>query len=96
LKKGNLSLRELYRTFEKPGKNKIKELHDKLNDAVIEAYGFNSQNDILQQVLDLNLNVSQNENDKSKVQKPGIPDYYTNKQNLLSTDCVCFDTNTKK
>jgi len=86
-----LSLRTLYRTIEKHGKNKIRDLHEELDKAVIEAYGFNPKKDILQQTLDLNLELSNKENNNLEIQKPGIPDYYINKQILLSTDCVCID-----
>jgi len=93
LKNGKISLRELFRTFEKPGKNKIKDLQDKLDYAVNEAYGLASSSDILQQLLALNLELVEKEKNKQKIQKPGIPEYYVNKQNLISNDCVCFDTN---
>jgi len=58
LKDYNLTLRELYRTLEQPGKNPIKELHRQLDKAVMEVYDFDMAVDILPQLLKLNKNVS--------------------------------------
>ncbi len=93
LKTEKISLRELYRSFENPGKNKIKEIKQKLDKAVSEAYNFDNQKDMLQQLLDLNLEIAENEKQSIKVQKPGIPDDFTDVESLISDDCVKFDEN---
>lgn len=38
-----MSLRDLYRLIEQPGKNPIKDLHTTLDKAVVEAYGFDTK-----------------------------------------------------
>jgi SAM-dependent methyltransferase len=88
LKEYNLTLRELYRTLEQPGKNPIKNLHTKLDKAVMEAYGFDPTGDILTQLLELNLKVAEREANEEPVQAPGLPNSYPNPNELISDDCV--------
>jgi len=92
IQKSKLTLREIYQLLETGGKYIIRDLHNKLDNVVIEAYGFNPKTDTLQQLLDLNLELAEKEKNSVKIQKPGIPDYYTHKQDLISTDCVSFDS----
>jgi len=94
-----LTLREMYQLYdmaETGVKYELYNLHKKLDKAVMEAYGFDSKKDILQQLLALNLDLAEKEKNNIIIQKPGIPDSYTNKQNLISTDCVCFDADNYK
>ncbi len=86
----NMTLRELYRLLEKPGKNNIRDLHKNLDQAVMEAYGFDADKDLLSQLLELNLEVTQKEKDGEEVQKPGLPDWVENKEDFISDDCVEF------
>jgi type I restriction-modification system DNA methylase subunit len=86
-----MSLRDLYRLLEQPGKNPIKDLHTKLDKAVMEAYGFNEDEDLLAQLLALNLKVAQNEKEGKPVQPPGLPDFVKNKEEYVSDDCVRFE-----
>ncbi|MEM8940169.1 MAG: DNA methyltransferase [Bacteroidota bacterium] len=91
LKEYNLTLRELYRTLEQPGKNPIKDLHTKLDKAVMEAYGFDPSVDILTQLLELNLKVAEREKNDEPVQAPGLPNFYPNPNELITDDCVKFE-----
>lgn len=91
LKQYNMSLRDLYRLLEQPGKNPIKDLHTILDKAVMEAYGFDDKKDILSQLLALNLLVAGKENKNEKVQPPGLPDWVKNKNDFISNDCVKFE-----
>jgi SAM-dependent methyltransferase len=86
-----MSLRDLYRLLEQPGKNHIKDLHTALDKAVMEAYGFNEQEDLLAQLLALNLQVAQNEKEGKAVQPPGLPGFIKNKEEYISDDCVRFE-----
>jgi len=90
LEKNNSTLREIYRILEKPGKNKLKDLHTDLDNAVIEAYGFDGKKDILQQLLELNEKISQLEIEGKVVLSPGLPDWIVDKQKYISDDCVKF------
>ncbi len=86
-----MSLRDLYRLLEQPGKNHIRDLHTTLDKAVMEAYDFNEDEDLLTQLLALNLQVAQNEKDGKPVQPPGLPGFITNKDEYVSDDCVRFE-----
>ena len=46
----------------------------------MEAYGFTDKEDILKQLLQLNLQVSDKEGRKEKIQPPGLPDFVKNKE----------------
>lgn len=91
LKQHNMSLRDLYRLLEQPGKNPIKDLQAALDKAVMEAYGFSDKEDILGQLLALNLSVSEKEKKGEKVQAPGLPEWVKNKEQYVSDDCVRFE-----
>jgi len=90
MEKNKSTLRGVYRILEKPGKNKLKELHTELDNAVIEAYGFDTKKDILQQLLDLNEKVAKAENEGKEVQSPGLPNWLTERSRYISDDCVRF------
>ncbi|WP_420576737.1 DNA methyltransferase [Ekhidna sp.] len=93
LKDYNMTLRDLYRLLEKPGKNAIKDLHAALDKAVMEAYGFDPKKDLLQQLLDLNLEVAEKESKDETVQPPGLPDWVKKPERFITDDCVKFDYN---
>ncbi len=91
MKEHVMSLRDLYRLLEQPGKNHIRDLHEALDKAVMEAYGFNEDEDLLAQLLALNLQVAQNEKEGKPVQPPGLPEFVKNKEEYISNDCVKFE-----
>lgn len=85
-----LSLRDLYRNLEKPGKNILKDLQKDLDQAVLEAYGFDASFDLLAHLLQLNELVAEREANGEKVQSPGLPEWFEGKESLVSDDCVRF------
>ena len=85
------SLRDLYRIVEKPGKNPIRDLQIALDHAVNSAYGFDENKDMLEQLLALNFSVSAREERGEPVQSPGLPEWYADKEKLVSDDCVKFE-----
>ena len=91
LKQHNMSLRDLYRLLEQPGKNPIKDLQTALDKTVLEAYGFSDKEDILSQLLALNLSVAEKEKKGEQVQEPGLPAIVKNKDSYVSADCVRFE-----
>jgi hypothetical protein len=91
MNENRMSLRDLYRLLEKPGKNPIRDLHETLDQAVAEAYGFDKNADPLSQLLALNLDVAAREQRGQPVQAPGLPGWYPNKKSLVSDDCVRFE-----
>lgn len=91
LKAHNMTLRDLYRLLEQPGKNPIKELHVALDKAVMEAYGFDEKKDLLSQLLELNFAVAAKEENKEPVQAPGWPAHFKGKEKFVTDDCVRFE-----
>ena len=83
-----LTLRELYRLMELPGKTKMKELHAALDKAVMAAYGFDEKGDVLAQLLALNTVVAERIKQGDPVTAPGIPAGYPNPAGLVSDGCI--------
>jgi SAM-dependent methyltransferase len=88
LPKLNGGLRALYRTLELPGKNPLKDAHAALDAAVLDAYGFKSEADLLAQLLALNLEVATRLTQGEPVTAPGVPPTYGDPAPLITTDCI--------
>ncbi len=86
-----MSLRDLYRLLEKPGKNPVRDLQDALDLAVTNAYGFSTSGEPLAQLLALNLEVAEREQQGLPVQPPGLPAWFPNPEKLVSDDCVKYE-----
>jgi hypothetical protein len=50
-----MSLAMQYDTLREPGRSELRDLHDALDEAVLDAYGFSRDDDLLTQLLALNL-----------------------------------------
>ena len=81
-------LRALYRTLELPGKNPLKDAQGALDAAVLAAYGFDPDADLLAQLLDLNLDVARRLDRGEPVTAPGVPPAYGDPGPLISDDCI--------
>ena len=81
-------LRALYRTLELPGANPLKAAHAALDAAVLTAYGFAAQQDLLAQLLELNLQVAGKIAAGQPVTAPGIPAGYPAAAKLVTADCI--------
>lgn len=86
--KHNYTLRDIYKILEEPGSNPLKDLHQKLDDAVLAAYGFGKRKDLLTQLLELNFEVASKIENGEEVQSPGLPKCVKNKKEFVSGDCV--------
>jgi hypothetical protein len=84
--KHNLTLRELYRSLEKPGAHPLKDAHAALDNAVRTAYGMNSGADPLQVLFDLNQALASAEDDGDKVTAPGVPAFINDRDALITGD----------
>ena len=82
------SLRELYRTLELPGKNRLRTAHEELDREVREAYGMKQKEDQLQFLLELNFAVADREVKNLPVIAPGLPPCVTNPSEFITDDCV--------
>lgn len=83
-----LTLRDLYRTLELPGKNPLKDLHAALDQAVLSAYGFDPAADLLAQLLALNGQVAARLAAGEPVTAPGLPPDYPTPAELVSPGCI--------
>jgi len=81
-------LRALYRTLELPGANPLKDAHAALDAAVLAAYGFRAEADLLAQLLDLNQQVAAKIAASEPVTSPGIPTGFPDPSSLISEDCI--------
>ncbi len=93
--KGHMSLRDLYRTLDKPGKNPLRDAQESLDRAVLAAYGWaevppSDVNAMLTRLLALNLELAGKEVNGEAVQAPGIPASVPmgERTGLVSGDCV--------
>jgi hypothetical protein len=78
------TLRDLYTSLELPGKNRLKDLHIQLDQAVITAYGFDPKADLLKQLLELNHQIYNAIEQKQTAVAPGVPSTYPQPQELIS------------
>jgi N-6 DNA Methylase len=85
---GPRSLRDIYRTLEKPGKNIMRDAHEALDAAVVDAYGMKKTAEPLDFLLTLNASLAKIESDGGKIVGPGLPETYTIRSKLVSADCV--------
>lgn len=85
---GHLSLRDLYRALELPGKSRLRTAQEILDDAVWSAYGFKREHDPLAQLLQLNRLVHDGELAGRRVDGPGVPDGFPNRSVLVTPDRV--------
>jgi SAM-dependent methyltransferase len=81
------SLRELYRTLDLPGDNRLRRAQNELDEAINAAYGISNRTSPLEYLLDLNLTLAQEGNPKS-VTAPGLPPSISNVEQFVSSDCI--------
>ena len=80
------SLRDLYRTLETPGTNRLRVAQAALDAAVRAAYGMKETEDTLSFLLRLNLALAEKEADGQPVTPPGLT--VSQVAGFISTDCV--------
>lgn len=98
MKKGHMSLRDLYRTLDKPGKNPLRDAQEALDRAVLAAYGWadvqpSDVTAMLTRLLALNLEIAEKEAQKEAVQAPGLPACVDERarEAFVSEDCVRWE-----
>jgi hypothetical protein len=82
------SLRELYRTLETSGENRLHIAQDVLDTAVRAAYGMKESEDILAFLLKLNLELADKEIKGESITAPGLPAFVPKPADFVSSDCV--------
>ena len=83
-----LSLRDLYRTLETPGKNPLRDAHERLDKAVRAAYRMRANEDPLAFLLKLNLDIFNQVFATKKLTAPGLPPCVTDPSEFITDDCV--------
>jgi hypothetical protein len=82
------SLRELYRTLETSGENRLRTAQAILDTAVRRAYGMSASEDILAFLLKLNLELADKETKGEPITPPGLPAFVPKPADFVSADCV--------
>ena len=82
------SLRDLYRTLETPGTNRLRDAQAALDSAVRAAYGMKDTEDTLAFLLRLNLELAETEAEGEPITPPGLPRLFSNPESLITTDCI--------
>ena len=82
------SLRELCRSLETPGTNRLRDAQAGLDGAVRAAYAIKDGEDTLAFLLRLKLELAEDEAKGAPITPPGIPTNYPQPENLVSDDCV--------
>lgn len=63
----------LYNTFFNEPSSQLYKLHKQLDELVIQAYGFNKSDDILEKLLELNLELAEKEKGGENIIGPWAP-----------------------
>ena len=82
------SLRDLYRTLETPGTNRLRDPQAALDTAVRAAYGMKDTEDTLAFLLSLNLELADSESKAQPTLPPGLPASFAHAQEFISADCI--------
>lgn len=86
------SLRDVYRTAEKPGSNVVKDAHAALDDAVRSAYGMQKETEITAFLSELNQELARIEEKGGHIVGPGLPRVAAKSaEQLVSTDALVMD-----
>jgi N-6 DNA Methylase len=86
--KHNLSLRDLYRSLELPGKSPLKDAQSALDEAVRAAYGMIQEADTLGFLLDLNGQLAAAEEKGEHVRSAGLPEFITDRASFITSDSL--------
>jgi hypothetical protein len=82
------TLRDLYRTLETPGTNRLRDAQAALDSAVRAAYGIKEGGGTLAFLLSLNLELAKKEAHGQAVTAPGLPSFISTPEHFVATDCI--------
>ena len=82
------SLRELYRTLETPGTNRLRDAQAALDSTVRAAYGMKEGEDTLAFLLRINLELAAKESDGISITPPGLPTSVPSQVEFVTGDCI--------
>jgi hypothetical protein len=84
----NLSLRDLYRGLDFPGRHPLKDAQHKLDEAVKAAYNMPKSYDALTFLFNLNQQLAKKEQTGQLVIGPGLPPFVEYTEDYVSDDCI--------
>jgi hypothetical protein len=82
------SPRDLYRTLETPGANRLRDAHAALDSTVRAAYGLRDNEDTLAFLLRLNLKLVDDEANGRRISARGLPSFVPDQHCFNSSDCI--------
>ncbi len=82
------SPRDLYRTLETPGANRLRDAHAALDTAVRAAYGVTPTEDPFAFLLRLNLELADKEARGQHIMPPGLPAFVPDPVGLVGEDSI--------
>jgi SAM-dependent methyltransferase len=91
MRENGWSLREVYKSLETTGDNKLRDAHGTLDAAVRAAYGMKGKEDILAFLLKLNLELAEKESKGESITPPGLPSFMPNPADFVTKDCVAIE-----
>ena len=81
-------VRQLYRSLETPGANRLREAHAALDSAVRAAYDMKDGEDTLAFLLHLNLELADSESRQQPITPPGLPAFIEKPSDFITADCI--------
>jgi len=90
IERHGLSLRQLYRSLERPGDHPLKTAHAKLDLTVRRAYGMKKREPVLDFLFELNGKVAAREDSMQPVVGPGLPPCVTDPTEFITSDALPF------
>ncbi|MFY3742472.1 DNA methyltransferase [Anaeromyxobacter sp. Red801] len=91
MKSGGYGLRRLYQLAEQPGRNDLKDAQERLDAAVMGAYGFSTKKPVLGSLLALNHELAKREAQGRAIVGPGLPPDVKDRSVFVSGDCLRVD-----
>ena len=85
------SLRDLYRTLETPGTNRLRDVQSALDSAVRAAYSMKESEDKLAFLLRVNIELADKEAKGQAAAPPGLPRLVSTPDDFITTDCIHVD-----
>lgn len=88
MRENDWSLRELYRTLDLPGANKLRTAQAELDRSVRTVFRMSGNADLLSAIYNLNQKYAAREAAQQPVQKPGLPSEFASDKRFYSSDCI--------
>lgn len=88
LSDNNVTLRQLYRALDVPGKNPLRTAHEQLDSEVMRLYGMKRNSNILSDLLELNQELARLESQGLTIEGPGLPASVKDAKPFITTQAI--------